>query len=39
VTTKKIRTEESWALPLRIGMWTVYVVAVILVMVVVMLHQ
>jgi hypothetical protein len=30
--------EESWALPLRIAMWTIYVIAIVLVMVVVLMH-
>ena len=35
----KAQTKDSWTLPIQIGMWTMYVVAVILVMVVVMLNR
>lgn len=35
----KAQPKDSWTLPIRIGMWTMYVVAVILVMVVVMLNR
>lgn len=31
--------QESWALPIRIGLWSMYAIAVILVMVIVMLNQ
>ncbi|CAN5713641.1 hypothetical protein BH11MYX3_BH11MYX3_35050 [soil metagenome] len=31
-------TDESWTLPIRIGMWCVFVIAIVMVMVVVLMH-
>lgn len=39
VSANTTEPEESWALPIRIGLWTMYAIAVILVMVIVMLNQ